>query len=45
MDVLVEARWVVYLGFVLAIVFYVWGYVQGCRVAEDRIRRGVPGDH
>ncbi len=39
LDILVELRWLFYSGFAVAIVFFVWGYVDGYRVAEDRIRR------
>jgi len=38
MDVLVEIRWAIYSGLVLAIVFFVWGYVQGYWRAEHVIR-------
>ncbi len=39
MDMLIEVRWAVYLGFAVAVVFFVWGYVEGYWSAEDRIRR------
>ena len=43
MDTLIEIRWAIYSGFALAIVFYVWGYVEGYRVAEDKIHRAHLG--
>lgn len=43
MDALIEVRWVIYLGLVVAIVFYVWGYVQGYWAAECKIRRAYLG--
>lgn len=36
--ILVELRWLFYSGFAVAIVFFVWGYVDGYRAAEYKIR-------
>ncbi len=38
MDTLIEVRWAIYLGFAIAIVFFVWGYVDGYWKAERRVR-------
>ena len=43
MDILVELRWLLYSGFVLAIVFFVWGHVDGYRTEERKIHRAHLG--